>query len=42
MREVDSMFLDKAVMIVSGLRGDSFQITKKDWNEIRRAVIQKT
>ena len=32
--EIDSEFLSKAIMIVSGLKGDIWQITKKEWNEI--------
>ena len=33
-QEIDNNFLAKAIMIVSGLRGDIWQITKKDWNAI--------
>ena len=32
--EIDNEFLSKATMIVSGLKGDLWQITKKDWNRI--------
>ena len=31
---IDNEFLSKAHMIVSGLSGDLWQITKKEWNEI--------
>lgn len=32
--KIDNEFLSKATMIVSGLKGDLWQISKKDWNNI--------
>ena len=32
--DIDNEFLSKATMIVSGLKGDLWQISKKDWNRI--------
>ena len=32
--EIGNEFLSKATMVVSGLKGDLWQISKKDWNRI--------
>lgn len=40
MLDIDSQFLDKSHMIVSGLDGDKFQIKKIDWDSIRKSVLQ--
>ena len=39
MLDIDSQFIQKSHIVVSGLDGDLFQIKKKDWNEIRKSVI---
>ena len=41
MRDIDSEFLQKSHMIVSGLDGDKFQIKKQDWNDIRNAILNR-
>ncbi len=42
LREIDSQFLAKSHMVVSGLHGDLFQIKKQDWNDIRKSIIEQT
>ena len=41
MRDIDSEFIQKSHMIVSGLDGDKFQIKKQDWNDIRNSILNR-
>ncbi len=42
MRDIDSEFIQKSHMIVSGLDGDMFQIKKQDWNDIINSILKRT